>query len=334
MDIPAVGEEQLLANQTIQVDVWDRDPFNQKDFMGSLELDTRAVVRRCTLAGCAVEERLELCETPTGALVLEFEFLSVAMDSGGVGGDGAAAAAAGAGGVGGDGVAPGAVAGPDGGGGGGGARGVTLDDESSLDGSDDDDEDGVGGGGRLLRGFGGGGGGFSFHNRLSQNSTAKWLANNLTWKSSRLGTGMNSGGGFGLGGGFGSPTAATSTGTRHSVDGGLEPAGAYDADADARDAGPSSPRMSTTTTTTTTTTMKGRRVGSFQRKGSLQRQGSGVGGGGGGGGGTSFKRSGSRGGSRSGSGVESGGDSTGENKAGSSTSSPEIRMFFLFVRMV
>lgn len=34
-----VGEEQLLANQAIQVDVWDRDPFNQKDIMVEIDWD-------------------------------------------------------------------------------------------------------------------------------------------------------------------------------------------------------------------------------------------------------------------------------------------------------
>lgn len=74
-----VGEQELANSSNILLEVWDRDAFGVKTSLGRLELDTRAVLSRCTLIGTPVEEVFELTNTPSGSLTFEFEFLSVLL---------------------------------------------------------------------------------------------------------------------------------------------------------------------------------------------------------------------------------------------------------------
>ena len=74
-----IGEQELENSNNILLEVWDRDAFGVKTSLGHLELDTRAVLSRCTLIGTPVEEVFELTNTPSGSLTFEFEFLSVLL---------------------------------------------------------------------------------------------------------------------------------------------------------------------------------------------------------------------------------------------------------------
>jgi len=74
-----IGKEELENSSNIILEVWDRDAFGVKTSLGHLELDTRAVLSRCTLMGTPVEEEFELTNTPSGALTFEFEFLSILL---------------------------------------------------------------------------------------------------------------------------------------------------------------------------------------------------------------------------------------------------------------
>lgn len=74
-----IGKEELEKSSNIILEVWDRDAFGVKTSLGHLELDTRAVLSRCTLMGTPVEEVFELTNTPSGSLTFEFEFLSILL---------------------------------------------------------------------------------------------------------------------------------------------------------------------------------------------------------------------------------------------------------------
>ena len=75
-----VGQNELEQNQLLRCEVWDRDPYGYKEWMGVVGFDVKRIIGELLLlggAGAVVKRVEELQETSSGRLHVQFEFFSV-----------------------------------------------------------------------------------------------------------------------------------------------------------------------------------------------------------------------------------------------------------------